>query len=208
MIPYLPKKYIKPLATIAVVAVVIIVAVVWVKCSRMSGPVIDVEVETPTEIAVTPQIIRSIKDIRQWEFLKITDEEVIDTVRKLPLWPDDRLVLVFHGTPRIGIDLSDAADGWVENHNDSLVVTLPQPCLLDNDFIDETLTDVFAQSGRWSAADRERLYESARSRMVARALTKENIDRVRRGATDKFTTLFQSLGAADVEIRFADQPKN
>ncbi len=206
MLP-IPKKYIKPLVTIAVVAVVIIVAVVWVKCSRMSGPIIDIEVETPTEIAVTTQIIRSIKDVRQWEFLKITDEEVIDTVRKLPLWPDDRLVLVFHGTPRIGIDLSEATDGWVENHNDSLVVTLPQPRLLDNNFIDETLTDVFAQSGRWSAADRERLYESARSRMVARALTKENLDRVRRAATDKFTTLFLSLGAADVEIRFADQPK-
>lgn len=206
MLP-IPRKYIKPLVTIAVVTVVIIVAVVWVKCSRMAGPVFEIEVETPTEIAVTPQIIRSIRDIRQWEFLKITDEEVIDTVRKVPLWPDDRLVLVFHGTPRIGIDLSDTADDWVENHNDSLVVTLPQPRLLDNNFIDEALTDVFAQSGQWNAADRERLYESARSRMVARALTKDNLERVRRAATDKFTTLFRSLGAADVEVRFADQPK-
>ena len=201
----LPKyRYIKSLIIIAAVAALMAVVAAWVTCSRNDRPLLEVTVEADKEIAVTPQVVKSIRDIRQWEFVRLTDEEVIDTVRKIALWPDDRLVLIFHGTPRIGIDLSDTGDDWVVNRNDSLTVTLPRPRLLDMDFIDEALTEVFAQSGNWSANDREHMYEMARSRMIARALTDDNIGRVRRAAADRFTTIFTSLGAAHVDVRFAD----
>lgn len=200
----IPPKYIKILVIIAAVATIVVVALAWVKCSRIDGPLVEVKVEADKEIAVTPQVVKNIKDIRQWEFIKLTDEEVIDTVRKVAILPDDRLVLIFHGTPRIGIDLSDARQDWVVNSNDSLIVILPQPRLLDTQFIDEALTEVFAQSGSWSAGDRENMYEAARNRMIARALTADNVERVRKAAADRFTTIFMSLGAAHVEVRFAD----
>lgn len=200
----IPPKYMKYIIMAAAVAMIAVISVIWVKCSRMTDPVFDMKIESDKEIAVTPIVIQSIRDIRQWEFVKITDEEVIDTVRKIPLWPDHRLVLVFHGTPRIGIDLADAPDDWVTNVNDSLTVTLPQPRLLDTRFIDEALTEVFAQNGPWTASDREHMYEAARSRMTARALSPDNIDKVRKAAANRFAKVFESLGAKYVEVRFEE----
>lgn len=199
----IPPKYIKGLVIVAAFALIALLAAAWVRCSRSDEPIAEFKLVSEKEIAVTPQVVKSIKDIRQWEFVKLTDEEVIDTVRKVALWPDDRLVLVFYGTPRIGIDLSDASDNWVVNRNDSIILTLPQPRLLDTNFIDEALTEVFAQSGKWSASDRERMYESARSKMVARALSDDNLQRVRNAAQERFSTIFMSLGAANVEMRYA-----
>lgn len=199
----MPPKYIKSLIAAAAVVGLSAIAFIWAMCSRTDTPLIEMEVVSAKEIAVTPQVVKSIRDIRQWEFVKLTDEEVIDTVREIAMWPDDRLVLIFHGTPRIGLDLSDAPDNWVVNDNDSLTVTLPQPRLLDPQFIDEALTEVFAQSGKWSAEDRESMYEAARSRMMARALSGDNLKRVRQAAKERFTSIFMSLGAAHVEVRFA-----
>lgn len=190
-----------------ITAVIAIVSVIWIECSRPSGPIVDVEVATNKNIAVTPTVIMSVRDIRQWEFVKITDEEVIDTVRPVAFWPDDRLVLIFHGTPRIGIDLTGVSDGWVVNHNDSLIVTLPQPQLLDSLFIDEALTEVFGQRGDWTGADRQRMYERARARMTARSLTPYNLEKARKAAADRFTAIFSSLGAVHVEVRFDDDVK-
>jgi hypothetical protein len=58
----------------------------------------------------TPTIVEQMKEIGQWEFLSISDEELVDTVRR-GFFSDDELVRIYYGTMRLGIDFSQC-DGW------------------------------------------------------------------------------------------------
>ncbi len=75
------------------------------------------ELEVNNDINVTPQQIQLIKDIGEWEFLSVSNEELVDTVRK-GLFSDDHLVRIYYGTLRLGIDLSKAKTGWIKTQGD------------------------------------------------------------------------------------------
>ena len=94
---------------------------------------------TDPEIDVTPTQIVSIKAIGEWEFLSVSAEELVDTVRK-GLFSNDELARIYYGTLRLGVDMRQVTPGWITVNGDSVVVDLPKVDLLDLAFIDEART--------------------------------------------------------------------
>ncbi len=186
------------LAAIVAVVVAVAVAAFWLSrtVSRSS-----VSLGSDKKIDITPEQIRSIKAIGQWEFLSITNEEMVDTVRR-GFFSDDRLVRIYYGTMRLGIDLHQAKPGWIVAQGDSVVVTLPPVGLLDHDFIDEARTKSFFESGRWSAADREAMYRRAYRQMLEGGLTEANIRSAENNADTQFRNMLRAMGFENIVIRF------
>lgn len=186
------------LAAIVGVVVAVAVAAFWLSrtVSRSS-----VSLGSDKKIDITPEQIRSIKAIGQWEFLSITNEEMVDTVRR-GFFSDDRLVRIYYGTMRLGIDLHQAKPGWIVAQGDSVVLTLPPVGLLDHDFIDEARTKSFFESGRWSAADREAMYRRAYRQMLEGGLTEANIRSAENNADTQFRNMLRAMGFENIVIRF------
>jgi len=161
-------------------------------------------VGTDTEIDVTPTQIVSIKAIGEWEFLSISAEELVDTVRK-GLISNDELARIYYGTLRLGVDMRQVTPGWITVNGDSVVVELPKVDLLDKAFIDEARTKSFFESGKWSAADREALYKKAYRQMKAHCLTRENLQAAEANGHDQFTRMMQSMGYKNVKVTFSKQ---
>ena len=159
------------------------------------------ELGVDSDINVTPQQIQLIKDIGEWEFLSVSNEELVDTVRK-GFFSDDHLVRIYYGTLRLGIDLSKAKEGWIKTQGDSVMVTLPKIVLLDKNFIDEARTKAFYESGRWTAADREALYRKAHRQMIAHCLTPENLRSAQDNADQQFRKMLKAMGFSYVSIDF------
>lgn len=129
----------------------------------------------------TPTVVAQMKEIGQWEFLSISDEELVDTVRR-GLFSDDELVRIYYGTLRIGIDFSQCDEKWIEREGDSIKVDLPPVQLLDENFLDETRTKSFFESGKWTNVDRKAMADRAKTAMRRRCLTKENMDLAQKNA--------------------------
>ena len=155
-------------------------------------------------VELSPTQIESIKAIGQWEFLSISDEEIVDTVRH-GFFGDDELVRIYSGTLRLGIDLSDTEDGWLRADGDTLRVLLPDVKLLDEHFLDEASARSFYESGTWSHSDRKALANKARRKMLARCLTPANIASAEQNATAQFHQMLRSMGFQNVSIRFNER---
>lgn len=125
-------------------------------------------------IDTTPTIVEKMRSIGQWEFLTLSDEELVDTVRN-GFFSDDELVRIYYGTLRIGVDFRNCSNEWVGHEGDTIVVTLPKMKLLDMNFIDEARTKSFFETGKWSEKDRKDMYDRAKRRMMQRCLNPENI---------------------------------
>lgn len=125
-------------------------------------------------IDTTPTIVEKMRSIGQWEFLTLSDEELVDTVRN-GFFSDDELVRIYYGTLRIGVDFRNCSKEWVGHEGDTIVVTLPKMKLLDMNFIDEARTKSFFETGKWSEKDRKDMYDRAKRRMMQRCLNPENI---------------------------------
>ena len=141
------------LIVIGIVAVVLIAGfalVYWMLNSNTAS------LSAKERVELSPTQIESIKAIGQWEFLSISDEEIVDTVRH-GFFGDDELVRIYSGTLRLGIDLSDTEDGWLRADGDTLRVLLPDVKLLDEHFLDEASARSFYESGTWSQSDRKAL---------------------------------------------------
>lgn len=175
------------MVTLAAVAVLALAGVgVWlfsdIKDSGLSIGIDD-------SIDVTPTMVDKMHEIGQWEFLSVSDEELIDTVRK-GFFSDDELARIYYGTLRMGIDFGACSKEWIENGKDTVVITLPEIVLLDNNFIDEARTNSFFESGKWSNEDRKKLYERARLRMIKRCFTEENKEKARQNAKEQVRQMF------------------
>ncbi len=158
-------------------------------------------VHVDDKIDITPTQVMEMKEIGEWEFLAIEDEEMVDTVRKR-LFKSDELIRIYKGTLRLGIDLAEAKDDWVKLSGDTLHVTLPRVKLLDEDFIDEAKTQAFFESGTWSDKARDDLYHRAKAKMKARCLTKENMASAEDNAMKQFFQMFKAMGFENIEVRF------
>ena len=166
----------------------------------------DNKIETSVDerINITPTQIRQIENIGQWEFLSISDEEVIDTTRRGLLY-DAQLVPIYYGTLRLGIDLQKTTPHWLRVEADTLLVaTLPPIQLLDYNFIDEAQTKSFIQSGSWNPSDLEKLYQKAHKTMLKRCLTQQNIDTAKENAELQFTRLLNSMGFKTTRIEWQE----
>ena len=136
---------------------------------------------TAEKTTISPTQIESIEAIGQWEFLAISDEELVDTVRH-GFFGDDQLVRIYYGTLRLGIDMKDAKEGWIETDvdNDSIICTLPPIKLLDNNFIDEAKTKSFFEEGKWTGGDRQAMYDRAYALMRQNEMPSSNSERCSR----------------------------
>jgi hypothetical protein len=158
----------------------------------------SLSLESDELINPTPEQIQSIKAIGQWEFLSISTEELVDTVRR-NLLRDDELARIYYGTLRLGFDMSDVA---ISTQGDSILLSLPRITLLDRDFIDEARTKAFHESGTWTARDREALYQKARRQMLRHALTPANIKAAQNNADAQMRRMMTAMGYNNITIEW------
>lgn len=156
---------------------------------------------TNEKIDITPTEIRSIENIGQWEFLAVSDEELVDSI-KTGFFSDDELVRIYYGTMRLGIDLKKAQKDWIKVDGDTIDVCLPQITLLDERFIDEARTRSFFEKGTWTAADREAFYQKAYQLMRKRGMSKKNIEIAQANARQQFEQFMKSMGYQKVRVHF------
>lgn len=165
--------------TLASICFLVIVGVIVWMGYRMKDD--NFSIGYSDKIDDTPNVVAQMKEIGQWEFLSISDEELVDTVRR-GFFSDDELVRIYYGTLRIGIDFSQCDEKWIEREGDSIKVDLPPVQLLDENFLDETRTKSFFESGKWTNADRKAMADRAKTAMRRRCLTKENMDLAQKNA--------------------------
>ena len=190
-------KYVKLIIGVAVVIAVIVV-LFWVKSCVKDN---YLEFGTNDTIDPTPTQIQSIRAIGEWEFLSVSAEEMVDTVRK-GFFTDDELVRIYYGTLRLGIDMQQLRDDAITVQGDTLQVTLPKVGLLDKDFIDESKTKPFYESGKWSPQAHDALYRKARNQMLHHCLTKDNLTAAQSNAETQIKNLFIQLGYKNVVLYF------
>ena len=182
----------------AVVLVAVVAIFFWVKSALKSN---YVEIGSNEQIDTTPTQIQSIRDIGEWEFLSVSAEEMVDTVRK-GFFSDDELVRIYYGTLRLGINMQQLSDDAITIQGDSVQATFPKVTLLDNDFIDEAKTKSFYESGKWTPQAHQALYQKAHRQMLHHCLTPENLTTAQSNAESQLTNLFKSLGYKNVVLHF------
>lgn len=182
----------------AVVLVAVVAIFFWVKSALKSN---YVEIGSNEQIDTTPTQIQSIRDIGEWEFLSVSAEEMVDTVRK-GFFSDDELVRIYYGTLRLGINMQQLSDDAITIQGDSVQATFPKVTLLDNDFIDEAKTKSFYESGKWTPQAHQALYQKAYRQMLHHCLTPENLTTAQSNAESQLRNLFTQLGYKTITLHF------
>ena len=166
-------------------------------------------VEKPIE--QSPEEIVRLQAIGQWEFLSVEAEELVER-HYSGLMSERDLVCIYRGTLRIGVDMRKLPSDWVEMKERSAILHLPQPSLLDENFLDESRTPVFFEQGVFRPEERDAMRTEAKDKMKQRAMTAENLSIARRNAEAQFQKLFLAMGYEDVVVEFdantATQNKN
>lgn len=186
--------------------------IIWQIRSMAEGGDSLLQVKHTETIMQTPEEVRALRDIGQWEFMAINTEELVERHEAHTLG-DKHLVKVFRGTLRIGIDMKQATDNWFTidsvaspEGKQNVRLVLPDVALLDTAFIDEARTTTFYEDGRFDAKAKQALYDEAVKAMKVRALTEENLSAARKSAEEQFTHIFQALGYGNITITFAEKP--
>lgn len=188
------------IAIIALIAAIVIGSWLW-RAMEQAAP--SITVSDRREIGLLPTQVQSIRNIGQWEFLSVDDEELVDTMRRGFLF-DDHLAYIYRGTLRLGIDMQNIREEDISVSADSISIHLPQVGLLDDSFIDETRTEIFFESGQWTADVHDELNRHAKEQMKARALTTENRRRAQQLAEQQIRQLFQAMGYSHVALTFEE----
>lgn len=156
-------------------------------------------VEKPIE--QSPEEIMRLQAIGQWEFLSVEAEELVER-HYSGLMSERDLVCIYRGTLRIGVDMRKLPSDWVEMKERSAILHLPQPSLLDENFLDESRTTVFFEQGVFRPEERDAMRTEAKDKMKQRAMTAENQSIARRNAEAQFQKLFLAMGYEDVVVEF------
>ncbi len=186
-----------------VAAAVVVIGIVYVVYSLKGG---NASLSSSSKDAGIMQLVE-LKEIGEWEFLSIEDEELVDTLRR-GILSDDYLVRIYYGTLRLGFNMDDVADDWIRFDKDTLCVTLPAIRLLDERFIDEARTRAFYESGKWSDQDRADMYTRAYEKMIGRCLTQENLKSAEQNACRQIYRMLRALGYDDIRITFSGAHPN
>ena len=101
--------------------------------------------------------------------------------------------------------MREVDENWIQRDKDTIVVVLPPVKLLDEHFIDEARTKSFFESGKWTDADRNAMYERARQRMKARALNSSNMKSAEENAMRQFYQMLRSMGFENVRVRLRNE---
>ncbi len=192
------------LAAIIIIVLLTLIICLVQTCKHTNN---HIEIAQNEKIDITPTQVRSLEDIGEWEFLSIADEELVDTMRR-GFFSDSRLVRIYYGTVRLGINMHEVAPDWITMDQDTVKAVLPPIKILDNDFIDEARTKSFYEEGDWSNDDRERMYHKARRVMLTRCLTPSNIRSAEQNACLQMTALLHSMGFEFVKVRLSGQKEH
>lgn len=182
---------------IIILIIVVLVLLGVLLFSLRKQPLVSVSSEGHMES--TPVEVEQIRAIGEWEFLTVSDEEIVDTVRH-GFFGDDELSRIYYGTLRFGIDMSKADEQSVSVKGDSLSVRLPAVGLLDDHFIDEARTRSFIEEGKWSEADKAALTRKAARQMRRRCLTPANLKAAKENAQRQTEAFFHNLGYKHVKV--------
>ncbi len=184
--------------------IVAIIAVIagWYFLHSMSETTAEIKVDN--RIDITPTIVTTMKETGEWQFLSVNDEELVDTTKKGFL-REEKLVRIYYGKLSLGIDMRKFEPHWIEQQGDTIIMTLPEIQLLDNEFIDEARTKAFIETGKWTNADREKLYHKAYRRMIERCMTAENIAAAKENATEQIEKMIHAIGIEHCIIQFSDR---
>lgn len=182
---------------IIILIIVVLVLVGVLLFSLRKQPLVSVSSEGHMES--TPVEVEQIRAIGEWEFLTVSDEEIVDTVRH-GFFGDDELSRIYYGTLRFGIDMSKADEQSVSVRGDSLSVRLPAVGLLDYHFIDEARTRSFIEEGKWSEADKAALTRKAARQMRRRCLTPANLKAAKENAQRQTEAFFKAWGYKHVKV--------
>lgn len=184
-----------------------LVAVAVVVRTISEHPPLTLEVKRDTRIDVTPEEVRSIRDIGQWEFMSVTTEELVEWNRSRT-FGTDRLVRIYTGTLRLGVDMKKCSDDWFTSLPDSVAaLKLPPVELLDSNFIDEARTRSFYEKGSSPPQAADELYRKARTQMMQRCLTAHNLQTAERNARERIAQVFRAMGFKRVNITFEATPQ-
>ena len=190
-------------ARLILTALTIIAFVVMVLTLTVKGTTNEVELAPDNKkIEVTPIQITSVKEIGQWEFLSVSDEELVDSMESRIFGQPKKIVRIYYGTLRLGVDLSKLQDDDVVLRGDTVDVTLPAISLLDNDFIDEAKTKSFYETGTWPQSTRAALFQKAKKQMLSRCMTRENVHIAQYNAVEEITRVFKAMGFEYVDVHF------
>ena len=191
------------LARLILTAATLIALVVMVVALGVKGTRNDISLGPGnSDITIDKTQVNSIRDIGQWEFLTINDEELVDSTESRLIGGDKKITRIYYGTLRLGIDLSKMRDDALVMKGDTLDVTLPPVTLLDEDFIDEARTKPFYEKGSWDQKSREALYAQAKRKMKERCLTEDNINVAQLNAAQEVAQMFRSMGYLYVDVHF------
>ena len=186
------------LLVLAIGIILLVCIVGWIYRDIRDG---HIEFGADQQIDITPEQIKSIKEIGEWEFLSISNEELVDTIR-LGIFSNDRLSRIYYGTLRLGVNLKQVEPGWIVARGDTIDITLPQIDLLDRDFIDEARTRSFYESGTWSPKDREAMLQRAYHKMLQRGMTSQNLQIAKQNGDAQVRQVLQSMGFKQVKIQY------
>lgn len=156
---------------------------------------------TAQPIASSPEEVVQLKAIGQWEFLSVEAEELVER-HNAGLMSERDLVCIYRGTLRIGIDMHKLSPDWMVVEGKNVVLHLPQPSLLDENFLDESRTTVFFEQGVFRPDERKALTEEAKAKMKQRALTPDNLSIARRNAEEQLQKLLLAMGYQEVVVDF------
>jgi hypothetical protein len=182
----------------AAIVVLLIAVFFWLRGETKNS---YIDFGTSDKIDLTPTQIQSMKAIGEWEFLSVSTEEIVDTIRK-GIFSDDELVRIYYGTLRLGVNMHHVGDNWIQTSGDSITLTLPKIELLDKEFIDEARTKSFYERGSWKPADRDALYQKAYRQMLHHSMTKENLQAAKANASQQMHDIMRALGYQHVSVTF------
>lgn len=182
---------------ILILLIVVLVLVGVLLFSLRKQPLVSVNTEGHMES--TPVEVEQIRAIGEWEFLTVSDEEIVDTVRH-GFFGDDELSRIYYGTLRFGIDMSKTDEQSISVKGDSLSMRLPAVGLLDDHFIDEARTRSFIEEGKWSEADKAALTRKAARQMRRRCLTPANLKAAKENAQRQTEAFFKAWGYKHVKV--------
>ncbi len=163
-------------------------------------------VTSESEVAATHTRLDGIKEIGQWAFLTIRDEQLVETLAvEKRIWPipdkQKRLARIYRGTLCVGFDLKrDVQGDWIAEHGDTVTVRLPRVHLLDDNFLDAANARAVMEEGEWTAADRAALDALAKKKMKAACLTPQKMEHAQSIARQQMETLLKTLGYKVVRI--------
>lgn len=171
--------------------------------------------ESELTIDDTPLQIESIRTIAEISNVSYRDEVVMDTVefhgddysfydyRKWTSMYDRgvkrRLTLIVKGEVKYGFNLK-SNDFAVENQNDTLIITLPQPKILDV-IVTPSETEVFQEQGEWKDQVRRNLESKAKHKLRENSESMDLEDKARTNAERLFKKLLGS--SRMIIIKFA-----